>query len=118
MTEKLAFTIGEAAEALSLSRSDMTDLVYSRQIRSIRVLGRVLIPRAALDDFLSGNIPAPRPFFRVEQIVCPACGSASLRKQGGKRLSEGVMKQRYMCKDCGYTLLPNSRKHKRVRRQR
>lgn len=53
MTERLAYSIAEAAEALSLSRSAVKELIYTGKIKVIRVGRRVLIPKWALDEFLS-----------------------------------------------------------------
>lgn len=53
MTEKLAYSIDEAAEALSISRSAMKGLLYTGQVKKRLVGRRVLIPRWALDEFLS-----------------------------------------------------------------
>ena len=53
MTEKLAYSIDEAADLLSISRSAMKDLLNTGQIKKKPVGRRVLIPRWALDEFLS-----------------------------------------------------------------
>ena len=53
MTDKLAYSIDEAAAALSLSRSKVKELVYTRQIKSRKVGSRIIIPRWALDGFLA-----------------------------------------------------------------
>ena len=55
MAEKLAYSLDEAAEALSLSRSAVKELVYRGTLKSKRVGRRRIIPRQALDDFLSGD---------------------------------------------------------------
>ena len=36
-----------------------------------------------------------------DRLLCPRCGSANLTKDGVVRLSDGTVKQRYRCKDCG-----------------
>ena len=59
MAEKLAYSIDEAAEALSLSRSAVKELVYQGRIKVVRVGRRVLIPKWALDEFLSQAAGTP-----------------------------------------------------------
>ena len=60
MTEQLAYSIAEAATALSLSRSATKELIYSGRIKFLRSGRRVLIPRWALDEFLSSaESPVP-----------------------------------------------------------
>ena len=62
MNERLAYSIDEAAEALSLSRSAVKLLLNTGEIKSRKVGRRVLIPRHALDDFLScADSAAPSP---------------------------------------------------------
>ena len=62
MTEKLAYSITEAAEAMSLSRSATKELIYQGKLKSVRVGRRRIIPRWALDQFLSGtDSPAAGP---------------------------------------------------------
>ena len=55
MTEKLAYSIDEAAEALSLSRSAVMELIYTGKIKHVAVGRRKLIPRWALNEFLSAT---------------------------------------------------------------
>lgn len=59
MPEKLAYSIDEAAAALSLSRNSVKELVYQQRLKSVRVGRRVLIPRWAIDQFLNvGDEPS------------------------------------------------------------
>lgn len=53
MTEKMAYSIAEAAATLSLSRSQVKELVYQRRLKSLRVGRRVLVPHWAVVEFLS-----------------------------------------------------------------
>ena len=55
MTEKLAYSITEAAEAMSLSRSAVKELIYQSKLKSLRVGRRRIIPRWALEQFLGGK---------------------------------------------------------------
>ena len=62
MTDKLAFSIDETAQALSISRNAVKDLIYTGKIKVIRVGRRVLIPRWSLDEFLAdAESAAPGP---------------------------------------------------------
>ena len=54
MIEKLAYSIDEAAAALSLSRSAVKALLYTGKLKYKQAGRRKLIPRWALDEFLSG----------------------------------------------------------------
>jgi excisionase family DNA binding protein len=49
---RAAYTVAEAAAQLSLGRTKMAELIASNQVRHVRVGRRVLVPRAALDEFL------------------------------------------------------------------
>lgn len=51
--EKLVYTIAEAGEKLSLSRPSMYLAIQRKSIPFIRVGRRILIPRSALEKFLS-----------------------------------------------------------------
>ena len=53
MTEKLAYSIDEAATALSLSRSAVKEEIYQGRIEFKRVGRRVLIPKWSLENYLS-----------------------------------------------------------------
>ena len=48
----LVYTIHEAAILLSLGRSSMYQAVRTGAVPSVRLGRRILIPRAALDEFL------------------------------------------------------------------
>jgi excisionase family DNA binding protein len=54
----LAYTVAEACEVMRLGRNTVLELLYSGQLRAIRVGRRWVIPRAAIEDFLNGNNPA------------------------------------------------------------
>ena len=53
MSDKLAYSLDEPAESLSVSRSAMKQLVYAQKIKSVKVGKRRLIPKWALTEFLS-----------------------------------------------------------------
>lgn len=55
MTEKLAYSIDEAAAALSISRSSMKTLLYTGQVDSVCSGRRRLVPRWALMKYLNGE---------------------------------------------------------------
>ena len=51
---RLAFEIPEAATILRVGRSNLLNLISEGRLRVVRIGGRVIVPRVALDDFLSG----------------------------------------------------------------
>ena len=53
--EKLAYTLGEAAEALTLGRSTVWKLVKAGKLRVVRVGSRALVPVKELQRFLEGQ---------------------------------------------------------------
>ena len=55
MVERLAFSINEAAESLGVSRSSVKELIYTNQIRVVRVGRRVLISRQSLLEYLGDD---------------------------------------------------------------
>jgi len=52
--EKLTYSVPGFAKAIGVSRSNAYDLVAQGYIPSVRLRGRVLIPRKAVEEFLSG----------------------------------------------------------------
>lgn len=50
--ERLAYSISEGAHALGIGRTKMLQLLAKKEVRSLRVGRRVLIPREALEEFL------------------------------------------------------------------
>jgi excisionase family DNA binding protein len=52
---KLAVDVPGAAERLSIGERTVWDLVHSGRLRSVRIGRRVVIPVAALDEFLNGD---------------------------------------------------------------
>ena len=59
MPDKIAYSIDEAAEALSLSRSAVKEQLYQGRLSFKRVGRRILIPRWALDAFLTTDDRPP-----------------------------------------------------------
>ena len=64
MEAKLACSAKEAAEMLGLSEWKVRELCYTKQLRSLKVGQRLIIPIAALHEFLNpypgGNGDEPR----------------------------------------------------------
>ena len=58
--DKLALSVREALELVPLGRTAFYDAVRRGEIPSVRVGGRVLIPRAALERMF-GSDEVPRP---------------------------------------------------------
>ena len=52
---KVAYSISEAMQVLGVSRSFVMKLLQTGKLRSVKVGRRRLIPRAAIDDLLSGD---------------------------------------------------------------
>ena len=48
----MLYRVGEAAEALRLSRSAIYELIRSDQLRTVKIGRRRLVPVAALDEWL------------------------------------------------------------------
>jgi excisionase family DNA binding protein len=53
--DRLALTVDEAAEELTLSRITVYRLVKGGDLRARRCGTRILIPRSALDEYLEGE---------------------------------------------------------------
>ncbi|MCY4554793.1 MAG: helix-turn-helix domain-containing protein [Chloroflexi bacterium] len=53
MVEKLAYSAKEVAQMLGLSEWKVRELCYRGEIRSLKAGGRLLIPKAAVDEFLN-----------------------------------------------------------------
>ena len=53
MLPKLLLTVPEAAEALSISRSKLYELLAARKIRSVHIDGSRRIPTDALNEYVS-----------------------------------------------------------------
>ena len=54
---RFAYSPAEAAEALSLSRTQLYRLVARGELRARRCGSRILISRSALEDYLDGEQP-------------------------------------------------------------
>lgn len=52
-TEKLVLSVKETSELLGLSLSNTYDLVADGWIKSVRLRGRILIPRNAVEEMLA-----------------------------------------------------------------
>jgi excisionase family DNA binding protein len=50
----LTLSVAEAAKLLGLSRGAMYEAAYTKQIPTIRIGRRIIIPRIALSRFLEG----------------------------------------------------------------
>ena len=59
MTQRMAFSVKEAAQALGVSEWKVREAIYQKQLRAIKLGRRTLIPREALDDLL--NKPDSQP---------------------------------------------------------
>lgn len=52
-TERLAYSIGEFAEAIGVSRDLVNDMLKSGQVKRIKAGGRVLIPVTEVEKFMN-----------------------------------------------------------------
>ena len=59
MTEKIAFTVAEAAQASGLSRSSLYLLMREGRLNSVKVAGRRLVLKTALASLLSAHEGRP-----------------------------------------------------------
>ena len=70
MTSKSAYSIDQAAESLSISRSMMKELIYTGKVKVIKVGRRVLVPKWCLDEFLSSaESMAPGPEVEWDKMM-------------------------------------------------
>lgn len=53
MCEKLALSVDDTAERLSLSRNAVNDLIRARQLRSVKIGRRRLVPVDAIHELLA-----------------------------------------------------------------
>ena len=70
MTEKLAYSVPQAAAAIGISRSKTWDLIRSGRLSSLKVDGRRLVPRWALEELLQdpSSHPAVGTTSRTDQL--------------------------------------------------
>lgn len=57
--QSLTLTVTETARLLRISRSAAYQALERKQLPSIRIGRRLLIPRKAIENMLEGEIPAP-----------------------------------------------------------
>jgi excisionase family DNA binding protein len=55
LDSRLAYSVTDAARVLSVSRSTVNKLIRLKLLKAIKLLGKRLIPRAAIEDLLKGN---------------------------------------------------------------
>ena len=60
MAVKQAYSPKEVGEILGLGRTALYAAIRSREIPSVKVGGKILIPKAAIDDLLAGTLKAPK----------------------------------------------------------
>jgi len=58
---RLTYSVSEAAEALGVAKSSAYEAVHRGDIPSIRVGGRILIPKVAIAELLGMKWTAPSP---------------------------------------------------------
>jgi excisionase family DNA binding protein len=77
--DRVAYSLSEVAGLTGLSISGLYLLIGRGQLRSIRIGGRRLITREALDDFLSGNVSPIHPVAVAEHTHDDVCARAKAR---------------------------------------
>lgn len=55
MTDRLAYSVKEAAEALGVSEWTVREEIYRKRIFAVNLGRRLIIPRWALEDLLSNT---------------------------------------------------------------
>lgn len=53
--ESVVFSVVEAARVLRIGETKMKELIAAKQVRSIRIGRRVLVPKAALLEFIEAK---------------------------------------------------------------
>lgn len=61
MQKKVAYSVEEAAQALSLGRSTVKKLIATGELASVRVGRRRLIPRSALESYIERLVEDQTP---------------------------------------------------------
>lgn len=60
-------TVDEAKDILRVGRNKVYDLAHRRKILYVRIEGKFLFPRSAIEDFIRANVVAPaRNHFSVK----------------------------------------------------
>ena len=59
MTEKMGYSVAEAAKAIGISETKMRELCLRGVVKSIKLEGRRIVPRWVLEELL--QTPAPKP---------------------------------------------------------
>ena len=92
---KYTLSIEEAAELLGVGRSALYDMVRTKELYSIRIGRRILIPRKALDKLCLVDEPAAAAPAKVLWKPCPCCegtgviGVKPRSELGGVELKRG-----------------------------
>lgn len=61
MTEKMGYSVAEAAKAIGISETKMRELCLRGVVKSIKLEGRRIVPRWALEELLETPAPQPEP---------------------------------------------------------
>ena len=61
MTEKMGYSLAEAAKAIGISETKMRELCLRGVVKSIKLQGRRIVPRWALEELLQTPPPKPDP---------------------------------------------------------
>ncbi|HXG36554.1 MAG TPA: helix-turn-helix domain-containing protein [Dehalococcoidia bacterium] len=66
MSERLAYTVADAAKALGVGEKAVYELIHQGQLRSIKVGRRMILPRHELERFLFNGV-GDRPIAYIPQ---------------------------------------------------
>ena len=61
MTEKMGYSVAEAAKAIGISETKMRELCLRGVVKSIKLEGRRIVPRWVLEELLQTPPPKPDP---------------------------------------------------------
>ncbi len=69
--DRLTLSVSEAAAVLGISRTSAYECVRSGELRAIRLGRRLVVPRVAIEELLTGTTPNPSPMASADDVVTP-----------------------------------------------
>ena len=78
MSDQLAYSVAEAANAIRISETKMRELCLRGLVKSIKLDGRRIVPRWALEELLETPLPNPAPTY----TPVPVDTKASVSREG------------------------------------
>ena len=68
MTDKKAYTVQEAAKILSLGKTTVYELIWQNKLKHIKIGRKIIIPEAAIQEFIEANTKTNREWKECEQL--------------------------------------------------